>query len=305
MPAEHPWRGSGGTALRRVDHGPGSQVDSAPVAVAHEEFYPVGTAGFSSRSGSAFAGPGVLGAPSTATASVPEAVPRAEVPTGPHASFARFEVDDLTFSAAAGAADFVSGSLILELHGGLAAAVVDALTSDPDARTFAFLRVGAQIFGASYFGAARGEAERIDAFGQAADTTANGILSSWPLDVLALPFANLPVGMPLGLGVFLYTEASTLLGVAPEALVALRSEARASFGSTLTLNTQGPVFALPEGSTANSPSAGIADNLFVVPEPSSRALAALGLLALAAARTRGASRCQNGPVMGDGWGMER
>ena len=52
------------------------------------------------------------------------------------------------------------------------------------------------------------------------------------------------------------------------------------FSNTLKFSTVGPVFNLPEGYTINSPSAGIVDNHFVVPEPSTITLAALGLLGL-------------------------
>jgi len=265
--------------------GPGGVSGPDPVAIDYAQMDPVGASGFASRAGSAFAGPGLLGATSTATASLPEAVPRADVPTGLQASFARFQVDDLVFGDAAGAASLVSGSLRLELRGALFAQVDDALTSDADARTFAVVRVGAQLFGASYFADVRGQAELFDAFGQAALTSASGALSEWPLAVVELPFAGLPVGVPLGLGVFLYTEASTLIGIAPDEPIALRSDASASFA--LALATQGPVFALPAGFSTDSPSAGIVANRFVVPEPGPLALAASGLLALGLARRLG------------------
>ena len=53
------------------------------------------------------------------------------------------------------------------------------------------------------------------------------------------------------------------------------ADAAASFGNTLRFAAGGPVFDLPDGYTIDSPSGGIADNVFV-PEPSTLSLTLLG-----------------------------
>ena len=54
-----------------------------------------------------------------------------------------------------------------------------------------------------------------------------------------------------------------------------------NFSSTVTFPTSGPVFDLPPGYTVNSPSAGIVNNQYVLPEPSALALLAAGSSGLA------------------------
>ncbi|MBI3838904.1 MAG: PEP-CTERM sorting domain-containing protein [Planctomycetia bacterium] len=57
------------------------------------------------------------------------------------------------------------------------------------------------------------------------------------------------------------------------------------FSHTFGFPTSGPVFNLPDGFTANSPEGQIANNNFV-PEPSTLALAAIGLGLVACYRRR-------------------
>ena len=117
---------------------------------------------------------------------------------------------------------------------------------------------------------------------------AAGVLASWPLALVSIPFADVPVGVPLGLALYLYSEASLQHGSGAEP-IALEAEAYAAFEHTLSFDPLGPVFELPEGFGADAPSAGIAGNRFVVPEPAPLAIVAFGLVALSATGKRGGS----------------
>ena len=64
------------------------------------------------------------------------------------------------------------------------------------------------------------------------------------------------------------------------------ASAFSDFGNSLHFATDGPVFDLPEGVTVNSVQAGIVDNQFIISEPSTLALAALGLSFIAMRRKR-------------------
>jgi hypothetical protein len=57
-------------------------------------------------------------------------------------------------------------------------------------------------------------------------------------------------------------------------------DANTDFASTFCFATDQPVFALPDGYTVNSADAGITNNTFVLPEPGTLALLAIGALAI-------------------------
>lgn len=109
-------------------------------------------------------------------------------------------------------------------------------------------------------------------YGSSPGLSSTGILASWnPLtgDITSPSFmveANVPFTMQIQLqadaGASGYMQDSFILG------------GNADFGSTLTFPTTGPVFNLPAGYTADSPDAGIVNNQYIAPEPTSLALAA-------------------------------
>jgi len=124
-------------------------------------------------------------------------------------------------------------------------------------------------------------------------------------DVDNNPFAGTPVGSSMSWDT-LYTTATVTLPVGRPLPVQLQLVATSSLGSgvsdaaafgaagsyfehTVSLAQDGPVFNLPEGYTVTSDDFGIVDNRFVlspVPEPSTYAMLAGGLLAIAGWRRR-------------------
>lgn len=89
---------------------------------------------------------------------------------------------------------------------------------------------------------------------------------------------SIPILVPLDQPVSLY------LALRLRAALAGNGRSELDFSNSLTFPTTGPVFALPEGYTVHSASAGIVDNVWIgaIPEPSSVLLLGAGALGLAA-----------------------
>jgi hypothetical protein len=181
--------------------------------------------------------------------------------------------DDMVISGPAGT---VTTSLNLFLHGS-----ESATTSLPSIGTnnaneniqLSFLVNGTNIGGGSQsISSSNGGAPIVNSL---------GMLVGWQeFGGLITPKFTVPTNVPFSLEPFLNTFAE----VTGDLRGSFDVSANADFGSTLTFAPSGPVFNLPQGYTANSAGAGIANNL-LVPEPSSFFLAAIGLAMLFAIAT--------------------
>lgn len=110
-----------------------------------------------------------------------------------------------------------------------------------------------------------------------------GTAGSLPVNFTSPTFV-VPVGTPFDISLQLAVGASTYYSVNASSGPGpwtLDLFALSDFSNTLTFATGRPVFDVPEGYTVNSLSAGIVDNLFVVPEPSTATLLLLGIGVLA------------------------
>jgi hypothetical protein len=109
-------------------------------------------------------------------------------------------------------------------------------------------------------------------------------------DQLVTPVFHVTLGTPFSLRVSMDVSAGASTNVTHG-----NADAAATFAHTLRFPTGGPVFDLPEGYTLDAPSAGIVDNAFAVPEPSTLSLTLFGSALLASlrrapARSRRAAR---------------
>jgi len=269
---------------------------SAPVFTSGSQNHPPGTfdpfssLDYSIREGSAKAGPGVLGARAVVDLYFPEAFPFFSSWVGNVSSSARFIVDDLVLSGPAGT---VSGTLQLHLSGGASANAVLLGATSSAGRASASVSIGGAISGPSFNSSFLGSMSVVDDTSGGPQTTTSGILASGP-GLISIPLNNVPVGVPLMLDLHLSTHAHAIVfGTGFSGWDNVAATGYSSFFDTLTFNTNGPVFLLPDGYTADSLSAEIHDNVFV-PEASSFTLLSLGgatLLCIARRRTcRGSLR---------------
>lgn len=182
-------------------------------------------------------------------------------------SNASFVIDDFVIS---GPGETVSGSLQLRLSGGVSA---NAVTASPDASATADAHVSVGgVFAGGFFNVSfSGDRWVHDATDSERQTVESGVLADG-VELISIPFVNAPVGVPLTLHLQLSVDASAF--VYPIFGAPVFAEANSSF-STLSFDTSGPAFLLPEGYYANSPTANVVDSVFV-PEPSLLALASLG-----------------------------
>lgn len=104
--------------------------------------------------------------------------------------------------------------------------------------------------------------------------SATGLLADFDGSTLVTtPVFNVPVNTPFSVKLQLSATAQ----VSAKFNEIFFMEAVTSFGNTLTFAPSGPAFNLPAGYTINSVDAGIVNNTYVVPEPSSMCLSALGV----------------------------
>jgi hypothetical protein len=197
---------------------------------------------------------------------------------------AGFAIDDLVVTATGtGGPATVPIALRLDLSGSLAAS--GSLNQPPElgwpagAGGTASLAVGVTVgaIGIQTFTGARSYSNNDR---NEESSGASGLLAGG--DSLVTPVFDVVVGAPFRLEVRLDVAAGASTNITHG-----NADATASYG-TLRFAT-GPVFDLPPGFTVSSESAGIVDNHFVVPEPSTFALVWLGGVFLARAR-RGAGR---------------
>jgi hypothetical protein len=187
---------------------------------------------------------------------------------------AGFAVDDLVVTATgAGGATTVPIALRLDLSGSLAAS--GSLNQPPElgwpagAGGWASIGVGVTVgaIGIQTFTGARSYSN--DDRNEEA-SSASGILAGG--DALVTPVFDVVVGAPFRLEIRLDVSATASTNITHG-----NADARASFDHTLRF-ASGAVFDLPPGYTVASESAGIVDNHFAVPEPSTFALVWLGCL---------------------------
>jgi hypothetical protein len=192
-----------------------------------------------------------------------------------------FTIDDLVVtSTGSGGAATVPIALHLDLSGGLSAS--GSLNSPPElswpasAGGTATVGVGvtASAIGISSFGGTRSYSE--NNFGEVS-TGSTGLLAGG--DQLTTPVFEVTVGTPFSVRVTLGVTAGASTNITHG-----NADAAASFGHTLGFASGRPVFDLPEGYTVDAPSAGIVDNTFAVPEPSTLALTLVGCALLASLR---------------------
>jgi hypothetical protein len=192
-----------------------------------------------------------------------------------------FVVDDLVVTpTGAGGAATVPIALHLDLSGALSGS--GSLNSPPElvwpasASGTATVAVGvtASGIGLSTFAGTRSYSE--NSFGEVS-AGSTGLLAEG--DLLTTPVFAVGVGTPFSLHVTLSVSAGASTNITHG-----NADAAASFGHTLRFASGRPVFDLPEGYTVDAPSAGIVDNTFVVPEPSTLALTLVGCALLASLR---------------------
>jgi hypothetical protein len=110
-----------------------------------------------------------------------------------------------------------------------------------------------------------------------------GMLTDWrAFGAITSPSFVVPTNVPFTV----YVGLQTSIGGVGFGGDAFKTTANSGFLGTLTFATDGPVFSLPDGYTVNSVDAGIIDNTFAVPEPSTLALANIGILAALAYAAR-------------------
>jgi len=115
-----------------------------------------------------------------------------------------------------------------------------------------------------------------------------GMLTDWrALGVITSPSFTVPTNVPFSI----YVSLQTGIGGVGFGGNSFETTANSGFLGTLKFASDRPVFSLPDGYTANSADAGIVNNAFVVPEPSTFTIAGFGILAaLSRCRRRSAPR---------------
>jgi hypothetical protein len=197
-----------------------------------------------------------------------------------------FFIDDLVVtSTGAGGAATVPIALHLDLSGSLSAS--GSLNSPPEfawpvsAGGTATLGVGvtASAIGVSTFAGTRSYSK--NNYGEVSEGSTGFLAGD---DQLTTPVFHVTVGTPFSLQVTMSVSAGASTNITHG-----NADAAASFSHALRFPTGRPVFDLPEGYTLDAPSAGIVDNAFAVPEPSTLSLTLFGGALLASLRRRTAA----------------
>jgi hypothetical protein len=205
--------------------------------------------------------------------------------SGAHASLT---IDDVVISGPGGGA--ISGTLNVDLGGslGASASFANALGSSG---SYGEVVISIGIPGGGGDGSARLGASAPP--GNTLTATSSGLLTGYAGGPMSMQIEStaLPVNVAFSLTLSLQSEsvATYVVSGTGPAIVPISAEGFSNYTSLLSFARNGPVFTLPEGFTADSPSGMIVDNLFV-PEPSIILLTGPGLLALRSfgSRRRGA-----------------
>ncbi len=264
----------------------GSFDNSSPIATSDQTAFDASNSAFS-RSGqlSARAGFGSVGVTGSASSRQPAPL----VSNGDSfnsvqgVALAVATIDDIIISGPGSGSIFTQ--LNLRLHGVLSA--VSSLANEPDGSvaaaqvSIAVMR-GTETLG---FGTFRHDSTN----GSSSQVTSTGMLTGFDGDDLLTTASFLvPLNTPTTIELQLRISLVSTL----QATVAGEAAGSAFFNQTLSFSTEGDVFTLPDGYTANSVSAGIINNDYnAVPEPSTTAMLALasaGLLLVWKRRRSGA-----------------
>jgi hypothetical protein len=182
---------------------------------------------------------------------------------------------DMVVSGPAGGT--VSTSLNLTLDG----SHFGSVTSDPDGLAIADSTVNMAV---SVNGVGVGDGHHevsVDSSSNTIGTVGLHMLANG-IGNIVTPAFNVQSGVPFLVKLELDTQASVTGEFSN--IAGLTAAANTDFSNTLSFPLEGPVFNLPNGYTANSADAGIVNNSFVVPEPGSLVLFALGCVGFSACR---------------------
>lgn len=190
-------------------------------------------------------------------------------------------IDDLVISGPGGS---VSGSMRLQLDGGLGANAGIFGSPHSIASSTAAVQIGVEMRAPSFLATGVGYSQTSANQDGILPGTTRGLLADYhggPMGI-EIPFTDAPVGTPITLYLSLYSFSAASLQAdgAYFELYRAWAEGISSYTNSLSFATSGNVFVLPEGYTANSLSAGIANNAYVVPLPAAAWLLGSGLLGL-------------------------
>jgi hypothetical protein len=235
---------------------------------------------------------GITGLSSRTFGEISQSSPRTGLGNGTHiaaaSSLAVGRYDDVVVSGPAGP---VMTSVNMSLHGGLSVGASPSL--------YAFARARAEVsfyVNGNYIGGGYELKETFSGSGAVVRTT-GGILDAWgDSGTFTSPAFTVSANMPITLEV----QLRTLVQITGYTGVAFNSGGLSSFGDTLKFVGAAAVFNVPGGYTANSLDAGIVNNSYGIPEPSSFLLSTISLFSLLATMTmergtwcRGVSRFSN------------
>ena len=170
--------------------------------------------------------------------------------------------DDVIISGPAG---FVTTSINMYLEGSLIVQVPSLTAgSGASASVQVWMLVNGQFVGDGLLQIYQ-NALNPPAIGQAL-----GMLTDWrAFGAISSASFVVPTNVPFTV----YVDLQTSIGALGYGGDRFKTTANSGFLGTLKFATDGPVFSLPDGYTVNSVDAGIIDNTFAVPEPSTMALA--------------------------------
>jgi len=278
---------------------------------------PPASADTSTAIGNAIAGPGGIGSSARADGSVAPGIATA-VPQGPSmSSGAALTLDDVVISAVSpSAATSIASSLRIASHYSILSQsnTVTGVNFDQFSQTGGTstmsVSVGNDDFGVGFSNTVR-LGRKVDATGEVSFVfSVSGDFPTVTTDellagvVLETPGFVLPVGTAFSLGLSISTTAGLTLSVpatcnvppcTPTQVPTASGDIEMNAIDTFGFPTDGPVFDLPDGFTANSASGLIVDNRWViptsgpvssVPEPASFLVFGAGLLGAGAVRRR-------------------
>ena len=247
-----------------TSYGP-TKEDDVPVSTAGNQnlppnsFDPYDPGAYIIAEGSATAKAGSLGVRSVADLYFPGSNPYTGS-THIIDSYARFIIDDFVLS---GPGSAVSGSLRLRLSGGVSgnAVLFGQTLSYGSARGTVY--ISGNGFGTGFSGSREVKGDTTNGLQPAVES---GVLVGG-VGLISMPFVNAPVGTPLTLQLSLQANVSAhVTGNGSGGFGKVAALGSSAFYETLSFDTSGPAFVLPEGYRADSPTARVVDSIFI-PEP--------------------------------------